>query len=201
MSTQLFQIITILIGSLLGSGAAVTLIKFFVERNDNKKKEEKQEQKEAEQDKWGEYKQETENKLNELRDEFKQSLDERETTGKQRYDEHQESINALTDDISKLTELISKNTHTLGLVGESLVGLEHDKIMFLTEHFIKRKCITAKEKATLKALFVPYHKLGGNGDCEAGYNACKTLPVVDDDEAEQLDKALKMKELGLNIDK
>jgi hypothetical protein len=43
----------------------------------------------------------------------------------------------------------------------------------------------------------PYFDLGGNGDCEIGYNACQSLPVVSDDEAEERDAAIRRKEYGL----
>lgn len=78
-----------------------------------------------------------------------------------------------------------------------LLGLGHDKILYLTDKFVRRGCITLKEKRNLKFLSKPYFDLGGNGDCEIGYNACQSLPVVSDDEAEERDAAIRRKEYGL----
>lgn len=80
-----------------------------------------------------------------------------------------------------------------------LLGLGHDKILYLTDKFVRRGCITLKEKRNLKFLSQPYFDLGGNGDCEIGYNACQSLPVVSDDEAEERDAAIRRKEYGLEI--
>lgn len=197
ISPQLFQIILTLIGSILGSGAAVTLVKFFVERNDNKKKEQKLEQKEAEQDKWEEFREECKQEVNILREEVKLSLQERDNTGFQRYNEHKDAILELTKNVDKLTTHINKNSTTLNILGESLIGLEHDKIIFITDRITRRKYITLKEKATLDALYIPYSKLGGNGDCKVGYNHCINLPVITDEEACKMDKEIQKKDLGL----
>ncbi len=190
ISPQMLQIIITLIGSVLGSGAAVTLIKFFVERNDNKKKEEKQEQKEAEKD-----------KLEEMRIEVNGKIDERERKSIERANSLKEDISSLAKVVDDLTKNISKNSETLNLVGEGMKGITHDKIIYLTDHFIRRQGITTKEMSTLKALYEPYRALGGNGDCEAGYNACVKLSIIDEDKAEELDIELRKKDLGLNEEK
>lgn len=69
-----------------------------------------------------------------------------------------------------------------------LLGLAHDRILQLTEQIIKRGAITSKEKTNLKYLYLPYSELGGNGDCETGYEACNELRVVSDQEARLLDE-------------
>lgn len=68
-----------------------------------------------------------------------------------------------------------------------LLGLAHDRILQLTDSIIKRGVITSKEKTNLKYLYLPYHELGGNGDCETGYDVCNTFEVVSDETANRLD--------------
>lgn len=78
-----------------------------------------------------------------------------------------------------------------------LLGLGHDKIVYLTEKYVKRGAITLKEKRNLEYLCTPYFDLGGNGDARIGYDACERLRIASDDEAEALDAAIKRKEYGL----
>lgn len=78
-----------------------------------------------------------------------------------------------------------------------LLGLGHDRILHLTDKFVRRGSITLKEKRNLKFLCDPYFDLGGNGDCQIGYDACLKLPVVSDEEAEELDAKIKRKEYGI----
>ena len=77
-----------------------------------------------------------------------------------------------------------------------LLGLGHDRIIYLTDRFVRRGAITLKEKRNLKFLCDPYFDLGGNGDCKIGYDACDKLPVVSEDEAEAMDERLRRKEYG-----
>ena len=75
-------------------------------------------------------------------------------------------------------------------VGELVVGLGQDKLIYLTEKYRKRGGITLKEKAALKSIYIPYHvKLNGNGYGEIGFNYCMNdLPVISDSEAIELDE-------------
>lgn len=81
-----------------------------------------------------------------------------------------------------------------------LLALGHDKILYLTDKYVRRGAITLKEKRNLKFLYEPYADCGGNGDCKTGYEACCALRVVSDDEAEELDAKLKRKEYGFHED-
>lgn len=80
-----------------------------------------------------------------------------------------------------------------------LLGLGHDKIIYLTDRFVRRGAITLKEKRNLEFLYKPYVGLGGNGDCEIGYEACKKLPVISEEEAVKLDAIYKRKEYGFEV--
>lgn len=82
-----------------------------------------------------------------------------------------------------------------------LLGLGHDKILYLTDKFVRRGAITLKEKRNLKYLYGPYHDgLGGNGDCEIGFDACNKLPVVSEEEALMMDCDLHRKEFGIETE-
>ena len=77
-----------------------------------------------------------------------------------------------------------------------LLGLGHDRIIHLTDAFVRRGAITLKEKRNLKFLCDPYFGLEGNGDAKIGYLACNELPVVSEDEAATMDAHIYRKELG-----
>lgn len=78
-----------------------------------------------------------------------------------------------------------------------ILGLGHDKIIQLTDQYVRRGYITLKEKRNLEFLYKPYADLGGNGDCQIGYDACQRLPVVSEEEAIQADIEIKRKEFNL----
>lgn len=78
-----------------------------------------------------------------------------------------------------------------------LLGLGHDKIVYLTDKFVRRGSITLKEKRNLEFLYKPYADMGGNGDCKIGYDACQRLPVVSEEEAAEADIAIKRKEYDI----
>lgn len=71
-----------------------------------------------------------------------------------------------------------------------LLGLGHYQIMVLTDKCIRRGAITLKEKQTLEYLYKPYREMGGNGDCEVGYDACAQLRIVSQEEASKLDEEI-----------
>lgn len=71
-----------------------------------------------------------------------------------------------------------------------IIGLGHDRIISLTDRYVRRGSITLKEKRNLEYLYRPYADMGGNGDCKIGYEACQTLEVVSEDEAEAADVEL-----------
>lgn len=78
-----------------------------------------------------------------------------------------------------------------------ILGLGHDKILYLTDKFMQRGCITIKEKRNLAALYEPYKALGGNGDCKIGYDDCMKLTVVDDATAFDKDCEHKRRTYGI----
>lgn len=79
-----------------------------------------------------------------------------------------------------------------------ILGLGHDKILYLTDKFVRRDAITLKEKRNLEFLCEPYFELGGNGDCRVGYDACQKLKIVSEEVAEEMDAVIKRKEIGID---
>lgn len=59
-----------------------------------------------------------------------------------------------------------------------LVGLGHDRIVYLGSQYIKRGSITKDEYENLHDyLFVPYQKLGGNGTAKKIMDEVEKLPM------------------------
>ena len=146
------------------SGAFFTFLQFMITRRDNRNDE-----------------------IKNLREDMKKGLDERELTGKERYLEHRESIQKLNEAIIKLTENDTQMGKYMKSVGDGIVGLGHDKLVYLTDRYIMRGKITYEEQATLTAIYKPYAELGGNGVGKQGYDACMRLPTCTREEAFELD--------------
>lgn len=103
--------------------------------------------------------------------------------------------------IQRKDKLKEKEAENDSAQSRMLLGLGHDKILYLTDKFVRRGAITRKEKTNLKYLYEPYHDgLGGNGDCEIGYEACTKLPIVSEEEALKMDSILHRKELGIETE-
>ena len=190
-------LIVALIGAFLGSG----FLQFLITRADKKK--ERAEDKE-ENNLEGRMKQHLTNVNNQwkldycdvnakaianLSKEVKEGLEEREAKGAERYLEHKEAI----EELRKAMITLAKNTEETkkigGYLGQALMGLTHDKLVYLGKQYQKRGGITLAEKNNLKLLYTPYHDgLGGNSDGEGYYTYCMNLPVITDEEAVELDK-------------
>ena len=80
---------------------------------------------------------------------------------------------------------------------DMILGLGHDKLLYLTDKFAERGGITQKERRNLKYLYDPYIGLGGNGDCQIGYETCEKLPTLTDEEAAELDGRIKRRAYGI----
>ena len=80
---------------------------------------------------------------------------------------------------------------------DMLIGLGHDKLLYLTDKFVQRGGITLKERRNLDYLYKPYHAAGGNRECQIGYEACEKLPTLSDEEAATLERKMKRREYGI----
>ena len=76
--------------------------------------------------------------------------------------------------ITRYTELlIGKDIKT-----ELLIGLAHDRIIYLGMAYIERGYVTQDEYENLyDYLYKPYKKMGGNGSAERVMNEVNKLPI------------------------
>lgn len=177
-----------IIVAVIGSSALFSFIQFLIQRKDNKTDKIDKIYKTMEEQNM------TFKEQNEiLQKELKEGLDERERTGKERFLTHQEAIQKLNEAIFQLTKNDTEQTQYMKTIGESLIGLSHDKIISLSDKFLERGCITLKEKATIQSIYEPYRKLGGNSDCVVAFNYINELPIVSEEKAKKVDT-----EKGLN---
>ncbi len=74
---------------------------------------------------------------------------------------------------------ISAKANRNDVKSEMLMGLAHDRILYLGMKYIERGYITNDEYENLVCyLYEPYVKLLGNGSAERVVKECKTLPIV-----------------------
>ena len=200
------------------------IIQFFINRKDKQKEDAKvdhdEEIKKEMKDhltnvnsKWKEdYCDKNAKAIADLAQEVRDGLAEREAKGLQRYEEHhltiekmsvqhqkdfialKEAIQKLTDNDTRITESLQKIAEKQDDVASGIMGLSHDKLVFMTDRITERGAITLKEQATLTSIYEPYIKLQGNGDAKAGYKHVMGLKVVSDDEARKMDLKIKNKQ-------
>lgn len=79
---------------------------------------------------------------------------------------------------SGLWAYITKRLEKKDVKTEMLVGLAHDRILFLGMHYVDRGFITQDEYENLHDyLYVPYEKLGGNGLAKRVMTEVDKLPI------------------------
>ena len=179
--------------AIIGSGALFSFIQFLIQRRDNKSNKidklyEKINEGLKNQTKT------SEERYIILKGEIKEGLQVQQNWGFKHYEEHKESIDKLEEAILQLTNNDTQMQTYMKYIGDEIMGLAHNKLVELTDHYQIRGAITLKEKATLEAIYKPYHEgLGGNGDGEQGYQYAMNLPVITDIQALEMDKELKIK--------
>lgn len=191
------QTIITLFTVLIGSG----LIQFFFNRKDKQKEDAKKDSSETIKkemkdhltnvnNKWKEdYCDKNAKMIEELAHTVKDGLEERENKGRERYEEHRKTIEELKKAIVALTDDAEDRRKYEQAMGESLMALTHDKLVHLGKTYQKRGAITLAEKNNLTMLYKPYHDgLGGNSDGEGYFNYCMNLPVITEEEANDMDK-------------
>lgn len=180
--------ITQILITILGSGAFISFVQFLIQRHDNKSSKidelcEKIEEEIELQDKT------SKERYSLLQQEIEKGLEARENLGKERYLEHKEAIQKLNEAIFQLTKNDTSQNEYMKNIGNSLIGLSHDKIMRLSDKYLERGGITLKEKTTLKSIYDPYRVLGGNGDCQVAYEQVDHLPIISEEKVKELDKS------------
>lgn len=191
------SIIIAVIGALLGTG----FLQFLITRADKKKERAEDKEENNLENKLKQHLTNVNNQwkidycdvnaraIADLSKEVKQGLEEREAKGAERYEEHKAAIEELREAMISLTKNTDEVAKLGKYMGQSLMALTHDKIVFLGKQYQKRGAITLAEKNNLKLLYTPYHDgLGGNSDGEGYYTYCMNLPVITDEEAIEMDK-------------
>jgi hypothetical protein len=79
-------------------------------------------------------------------------------------------------------------------MAEANVGMIHNTLIRFTDPIIERNAVTYEELDTLDSLYLPYSRLGGNGECKRRYNDVNKLKKISKEEAFELDK---LKEKGV----
>lgn len=128
--------------------------------------------------------------LNDIREDIKGIRDYTE--------QNKKSIEDLRSILISIESDNKKQSELINLQAQEIIGLGHDKLIYLTGQIAQRGCITLKEKSNLEALYAPYARLGGNGDGKTGYEHCKTLNVVSEERARELDRDLKRHAYGID---
>ena len=73
---------------------------------------------------------------------------------------------------------IQKKNDNKDIKSQMLIGLAHDRIIFLGMHYIERGCITQDEYENLyEYLYKPYEELGGNGSAKRIMTEVNKLPI------------------------
>ena len=79
---------------------------------------------------------------------------------------------------SGLWVYITKRLDKKDVKSEMLLGLGHDRIMYLGMSYIERGYVTSDEYENLYGyLYKPYEKMGGNGSAERVMNEVNKLPI------------------------
>ena len=79
---------------------------------------------------------------------------------------------------SGLWAYITKRLEKKDVKTEMLIGLGHDRIMYLGMVYIERGYITSDEYENLyEYLYKPYEKMGGNGSAKRVMNEVNELPI------------------------
>lgn len=183
--------------TVIGSGAFLTFLQFLINRFDKKH-----------------------DRITELEKKLNDGLEDTEKTGKTRYDEYlasieemslnhqrdfqelQKAINQLVQNDTKFAESIEKMVQKQEIIASANVGMVHNTIIQFTDPIICRKAVTYEELANLDSLYVPYSKLGGNGECKRRYEDVNKLIKISRDEANKRDREIetsKYKEIQKTI--
>lgn len=79
---------------------------------------------------------------------------------------------------SGLWAYMTKRLEKKDVKTEMLIGLGHDRIMYLGMCYIERGYITSDEYENLyEYLYKPYEKMGGNGSAKRVMNEVNKLPI------------------------
>ena len=77
--------------------------------------------------------------------------------------------------------IIQKKIEKKDVQTRMLIGLGHDKILYLGKEYIKRGSITMDEYENLNDyLYSPYKEMGGNGSAKRVMEEVNKLPIINE---------------------
>lgn len=80
---------------------------------------------------------------------------------------------------SFVTYRCNKKENCKSAESKMLLGLGHDRILYLGSVYLKEQCITKDEYENLyDYLYLPYKELGGNGTAKKIMDDVQKLPIV-----------------------
>ena len=80
---------------------------------------------------------------------------------------------------SFVTYACNKKNSSKSAEAKMLLGLGHDRILYLGSVYLKEQCITKDEYENLyDYLYLPYKELGGNGTAKKVIDDVSKLPIV-----------------------
>ena len=80
---------------------------------------------------------------------------------------------------SFVTYACNKKNSCKSAESKMLLGLGHDRILYLGSVYLKEQCITKDEYENLyDYLYLPYKELGGNGTAKKMIDDVSKLPIV-----------------------
>lgn len=177
MDATVISLGTTAFAAIFGSG----FVQFMIQRNDKKT------------DRIGELERNIDQRLDDLERKLDEGLSERENKGKERFDIHEEKYDELKNFMIEHAKNDEERDKYIKCVGSGVMMLIHSDLLEQGKKYVERGAITHKEKADLKALFLPYQGLGGNGDGQEIYEQCMKLDVVFEEEAIKMDEAINKK--------
>jgi len=140
-------------------------------------------------------------RMDTLEEKVDKGLEDREKKGSERFDIHEKKYDELKEFMIKHSESDEKRDAYMQCVGKGVMVLIHKDLLDEGKKFEERGAITRKERTDLKAMYMPYKALGGNGDGEEIYNFCSELKVVSEEEAAAMDKEILAKRKRRSTDK
>jgi hypothetical protein len=153
---QIFPWVSTIITALI-TGGLFSFVQFLINRHDKKN-----------------------DSVEKLRIEFVEGLKQTQEDGDKRFEAHEELITKINEVLNQLKVNDAKQTESLKRQEASLVGMGHDRILYLGSRYIERGYITKDEYENLNDyLFKPYKALGGNGTAEKIMREVDKLPLHD----------------------
>lgn len=177
-------------GVIIGSG----IIQFFISRKDKQKED-------AKKDSADSLRKELKDHLTEVNTKWKseycdvnrEAILRIEEGHKKDWQEIQKAIEKLVENDNRFADSIEKMVEKQECIAQANVGMIHNTIIRFTDKIVERGSVTYEELATLDSLYVPYAKLGGNGECKRRYEDVNKLTKVSKEEAVKRDREVEAK--------